>query len=35
MATEFNFYDEEFQNNPALKYAEMLDECPFHLETQE
>lgn len=30
MATDFDFYSEEFQNNPAPKYAEMIEKCPFH-----
>lgn len=30
MSAEFDFYSDEFQNNPAPKYAEMLDRCPFH-----
>ena len=31
-AVEFDFYDQEFQNDPHNKYLEMLDKCPFHRE---
>jgi cytochrome P450 len=30
MAAKFDFYSDEFQKNPAPKFREMQDECPFH-----
>lgn len=30
MSVEFDFYSEEFQRQPAKKFAEMLERCPFH-----
>jgi cytochrome P450 len=30
MAIEFDFYSDEFQRNPAAKFTEMLERCPFH-----
>jgi cytochrome P450 len=30
MAIEFDFYSEEFQREPARKFAEMIEHCPFH-----
>lgn len=32
LAVEFDFYDQEFQNEPHNKYLEMIDKCPFHRE---
>jgi hypothetical protein len=32
LAVEFDFYDQEFQNDPHNKYLEMLDKLPFHRE---
>lgn len=30
MAVEFDFYSEAFQKEPAKKFAEMIEKCPFH-----
>jgi len=30
MADDFDFYSDEFQNNPIPQYAKMVDQCPFH-----
>jgi cytochrome P450 len=30
MATEFDFYSDEFQLDPSHKFQEMQEQCPFH-----
>ncbi len=34
MAVEFDFYSEAFQKEPAKKFAEMIEKCPFHKSEQ-
>jgi cytochrome P450 len=30
MTIDFDFYSEEFQREPARKFSEMIEKCPFH-----